>query len=201
MGDMARILERAVGMPVRRITVDEYHRMGEAGILSEDERVELLDGLLIEMAPIGYRHEYAGGTLAHLLGLGLGRRAVIRANSPLTLGASSEPQPDVMLLRAPFTRYRNRLPAPSDVVLLVEVAESSRKYDRGRKAHAYALAGIPELWIIDLVDEEVVVLREPGADGFRLQALFRRGDLVSPSAFPDVPIAVADLLESAAPTR
>jgi Uma2 family endonuclease len=201
VGDMATELGYELAAPIRRITVDDYHRIGEAGVFDRDEHVELLDGMLIEMAPIGHRHGYAARTVANLLGYALGRRAIIETNAPLALTPDSEPLPDVLVLRPPFTLYRERLPRPADVILLIEIAETSRAYDRGPKARSYAEAGIEELWVVDLVEEEVVVFREPGAGGFESRTVARRGDRVTPARFPDVTLAVSEFLESAAPTR
>lgn len=201
MGDMATELGYEFAAPIRRITVDDYHRIAETGIFERDEHVELLDGILIEMAPIGHRHGYAARTVANLLGYALGTRAIIETNAPLALAPDSEPQPDVLVLRPPFTLYRERLPRPADALLLVEIAETSRSYDRGPKARSYAEAGIEELWVVDLVEEEVVVHRNPQADGYGSRTVFRRGECVAPARFPDVSIAISDFLESAAPTR
>jgi len=201
MGDMATELGYEFAMPIRRITVDDYHRIADAGVFDPAERFELLDGFLIEMAPIGHRHGYAARTVANLLMYALGRRAIIETNAPLSLTADSEPQPDVLVLRPPFTLYRERLPRPVDVLLLIEVSETSRSYDRGPKARSYAEAGIEELWVVDLVEEEVVVHRDPQADGYATRTPFRRGQRIAPERFPDVSIAVSEFLESASPTR
>lgn len=201
MSDMATTIDNELGMRVRRITVDEYHRMGDAGIFPDDERFELLGGLLIAMPPIGFRHEFTSRSLTNLLGRAFSTQGLISMNSPLTLATDSEPQPDVMVLRPPLTRYQDRLPLPSDVLLLVEVADTLRKGDRGPKARAYGEAGIEEVWVVDLVEEEVVVLRSPGSGGFESTSILRRGDRIAPARFPDVVLAVSDFLASAAPTR
>jgi len=198
---MATELGYEFAAPIRRITVDDYHRIGEAGVFGRDEHVELLDGILIAMAPIGHRHGYAARTVANLLGYALGPRAIVETNAPLALTADSEPQPDVLLLRPPFTLYRERLPVPADVLLLIEIAETSRAYDRGPKARSYAEAGIEELWVVDLVEEEVVVLRKPQPDGYESRVVARRGDRIAPACFPEVMIAVSEFLQSAAPKR
>jgi Uma2 family endonuclease len=201
MGDVTTTIENEIGMQLRRITVEEYHRMGEAEILSEDERVELLDGVLIRMPPIGAPHEYVVGRIADLLRKAFGGSAIVRANSVVTLPPASEPQPDVIVARAPETLYRKRLPGPADILLLVEVAHSSRRIDRGPKSRLYARAGVEELWVVDLVRAEVVVFREPGIEGYVRRKTLRPGDQISPARFADVSIAVSAFLESAAPTR
>ncbi len=200
VGDMATEMGFAFAAPIRRITVDDYHRMGDFGLF-RDENVELLDGILIAMAPIGHRHGYAGRTVANLLGYALGSRAIVETNAALALTVDSEPQPDVMLLRPPFTLYRERLPRPADVLLLIEIGDTSRTYDRGPKARSYAEAGVEELWVVDLVEEEVIVFRNPQADGYQSQTVARRGERIAPARFPDVTIAVSEFLEPTAPTR
>jgi Uma2 family endonuclease len=201
MSDMATQMGYALAAPIRRITVDDYHRIGDAGVFDNDEHVELLDGMLIAMAPIGHRHGYAARTVANLLGYALGPSAIIETNAPLALTVDSEPQPDVLVLRPPFLLYRERLPVPADVLLLIEIAETSRAYDRGPKARSYAEAGVQELWVVDLVEEEVVMLREPQAGGYQSRTVVRRGDSIAPARFPDIAIAVSDFLQPTAPTR
>jgi Uma2 family endonuclease len=183
----------------RRFSAEEYHRLGEIGVLGACERVELLDGFLIDMPPIGYRHEYVSSTLANLIVRALGTGEIIRANSPISLSANSEPQPDVIVLQAPPTRYRDRLPGPADVLLLIEVADSSRAFDRGPKAQMYADAGIEELWIVDVVAAEVLVLREPRPEGYASTAVLRRGDRISPTRLPSVVIEVSAFLDASQP--
>jgi Uma2 family endonuclease len=196
---MATQLGYALAAPIRRITVDDYYRIGDAGVFADGEHVELLDGMLIAMAPIRHRHGYAARTVANLLGYALGPSAIIETNAPLALTVDSEPQPDVLVLRPPLTRYRERLPVPADVLLLIEIAETSRAYDRGPKARSYAAAGVEELWVVDLVEEEVVVLREPQARGYKSRTVVRRGDSITPARFPAIAIAVSDFLQPAAP--
>ena len=141
----------------RKLTVDEYNRMGEAGILGPDERVELLDGELYTMAPIGEGH--IGGVIGltflfnrHLLG-----RALVSVQNPVRLSNVSEPEPDLVLLQPRDDFYRTMKPRPEDVLLLVEVADSSLAHDRDTKLPQYAAAGIPEAWLVNLVDRRIEV--------------------------------------------
>ena len=195
VGDMATQIRATDAVELRRFSAAEYHRLGEIGVLGDRERVELLDGFLIDMPPIGYRHEYVLSTLARLIVRVLGRSDVIRTNSPISLSVDSEPQPDMIVVQGPPTRYRDRLPGPADVLLLVEVADSSRALDRGPKAQMYANAGIEELWIVDVVAAEVLVLREPGPEGYASVAVMRRGDELSPARRPRVAIEVSAFLD------
>lgn len=193
MSDMATAIELEIGLPLRPISVEEYHRMAEAGIFSEDERVELLDGVLISMPPIGPGHAYAVRYLNNVLTRDL-RDCIVDVQNPLHLGPRSEPQPDIMLLPMPYTRYAARLPAPDDALLIVEVAETSLSYDRGPKLKAYARSGVLELWIVDLVNRRIEIYRDPAGDGYREHRVACPGEHVSPSAFSDERLAVTDIL-------
>ena len=194
MSDMVTAIESKAGISVRRISVDDYHRMGEAGIFARGERVELLDGMLIAMPPVGERHIYSVLALEHLLPLMLGERAIVSTQNPLRLSASSEPEPDIVLLEAPVTRYDGHAPVTADAALVIEVAETSRAYDRGPKLRAYQDAGVREIWIIDLVKEVVEMWRRSEASEYELTSLAGRGDRIAPAAFPDIVIAVDDIL-------
>jgi Uma2 family endonuclease len=154
-------------LPARRkIDVDAYHRMAEAGILAPDERVELIDGEILQMVPIGSEHGSVTSSLVQRFVLALRERAFVTGSMPLRLDALNEPEPDVLVLRPRSDRYRDALPGPADVLLVVEVAKSSLDYDRRVKAPLYAAAGVAELWIVDLVNRRIEVHREPGADGY-----------------------------------
>ena len=138
----------------RRFTVDEYHRMGQVGILGEDDRVELLEGEIVEMAPIGSRHQATVDRLTRLFSGRMADAVLVRVQGPVRLAEDSEPQPDVTLLRLRDDFYATAHPGPEDVILLVEVSDSSIEYDREVKLPHYARQVIPEVWIVDL-DKEV----------------------------------------------
>ncbi|MFN4233130.1 Uma2 family endonuclease, partial [Thermus sp.] len=131
-------------------SLEDFHRLAEAGILPEDARVELVEGEIVTMSPIGKKHAYVLNTLVDLLSP-LRGRAVLSVQNPLVLGPATEVYPDLALLRPPRTRYRDRLPEGGDVLLLVEVAETSLDYDLNVKTPLYAKAGVPEVWVVDLV--------------------------------------------------
>lgn len=184
-----------VANPARHLfTVDDYYRMAESGILHEDDRVELIDGEIIDMAPIGPGHAGTMDQLDDSLRLLTSGRSRIRVQQPILLGERTEPGPDLVLVRPREDYYRGGHPGPQDLYLVIEVAESSLTYDRQTKAPLYARAGIPELWIVNLIDHVIEVHREPSADGYRAVTVARRGDSVQSLAFPDVSIAVSDLL-------
>ena len=180
-----------------RFTVDDYYRMAETGILHPEARVELLDGEIIDMMPIGPFHAGAVNRLTRLLVTAAKDRWVVAAQNPVRLGQRSEPQPDFMLVKPAADDYMNRHPVPEDVFLLIEVAESSLAYDRNRKIPAYGRAGIREVWIVNLLEKTIEVFREPRLNGYGSVQKFSAGDKVHIQAFPDVGIDVGTLLKRA----
>ncbi len=177
----------------RLFTVEEYHRMAEAGILSEDDRVELIEGELIAMSPIGSRHAAAVARLTALLSR-IGGWGIVWVQNPVRLGPHSEPQPDVALLRYRPDFYASAHPGPEDVLLIVEVAETSADYDRTVKIPLYARHGIPEAWLVDLTEEHVEIYRQPGPEGYRGRRIARRGETVSPILIPGLTVAIEEIL-------
>lgn len=185
----------AVVLKTRRFTVDEYHRMGEAGILSEDDRVELLAGEIVTMSPIGPLHAGTVDRLTALLSSQLGTQVIVRIQNPLLLRTEdSEPQPDVALLRPRADFYTRTHPEAHDVYLVIEVADTSLETDRQVKFPIYARAGIPEAWLLDMVAGRLEVHRHPTPDGYQDVRHFQPGQSVAPQAFPDVVLRVDDLL-------
>jgi Uma2 family endonuclease len=175
----------------RRFTADEYHRMAEAGILGEDERVELLDGDVVEMSPIGDRHvegvNRCGRAYAAAWAAG---RLTISTQNPARLGDHDEPQPDVALV-PPGVLGAPRL---GEILLAIEVADTSVADDRTAKVPLYARAGVPETWLLNVVDGVLEVYREPRPDGYARAYTLRPDQQVAAEAFPDVVLRVADLL-------
>lgn len=186
----------AVEVLKRSFTVDEYHRMGEAGILREDDRVELIEGELITMTPIGSQHAACVDRLNHLLSRRLGRRYIVRVQNPIRLGEYSEPQPDLAILKPHSDFYAQAHPTAEDVLLVVEVAETSAGYDREVKIPLYARSSIAEVWLVDLTEGRVEVYRQPSPQWYQDVRTFRRGEVVVPLALPDLPLAVNDVLGS-----
>ena len=178
----------------RRFTVDEYHRMGAAGIFREDDRVELLDGAIVEMSPIGPRHASCVDRINRLLSQRAGDRAIVRVQNPAVLDQHGEPQPDVVLARPRADWYAAAHPRPDDVLLLIEVSDTSTDYDRGRKVPAYARSGIPEVWLVDVGARRIEVYRDPRRDGYVDVRIAQPGDRITPQALPDVSLAVSDIL-------
>jgi hypothetical protein len=184
----------AVQLLKRRFTVADYHRMAAAGILSEDDRVELIEGEIVAMSPIGSRHAACVMRLTELLSPQVVGRAHVNVQNPIRLGEHSEPQPDLALLRRRQDFYASSHPGPEDVLLIIEVADQSAAVDREVKVPLYARFGVPEVWLVDLVSERVEVYREPGAGGYAQKLTLARGEVVSPKAFSELRLAVADVL-------
>lgn len=178
----------------RRFTLEQYHQMGEAGILGEDDRVELIDGEVVEMTPIGSRHSGCVIRLNRLLLKLCGDDATISPQNPVDLGQHSEPQPDFAVLHPRADSYSSEHPTAADVLLLVEVADSSADPDRRVKAPLYARSGVPEFWLVNLERETITVYLNPTAKGYRTARVARRGEAIAPAAFPNRPLAVADIL-------
>lgn len=178
--------------PLKRLfTVSEYHSMAEAGILSEEDRVELIEGEIYRMAPIGSRHAGCVNRLIHLF---KGAEGILPAQNPVVLNDFSEPQPDMALLRWRDDFYASSHPNPDDILLLIEVADSSVGFDRRVKIPLYARRGIRELWLVDLTRNAVEVHRQPSPTAFRDVRKLRKGDRISPLAFPDLELNVGDIL-------
>ena len=178
----------------RRFTVDEYHRMARTGILTEADRVELIEGEIIQLTPIGQRHAACVAQLTRRLIHALGDRALVWPRNPVRLPRDTEPQPDVTLLRPRPDDYFRHPANPEDVLLLIEVADISYRYDRGVKLPLYARAGVPEVWIIDLTHEVVEIHRQPGPRGYGSTHRVERGGTLTPLAFDDVVLAAANIL-------
>jgi Uma2 family endonuclease len=178
----------------RRFTADEYHRMAEAGVLREHDRVELIEGEIVEMTPIDPRHGAVVDRLNHTLTRACGDRAIVRVQGSIRLGLRSEPQPDVVLLRPRSDFYETAVPGPESVLLLIEVAETSLPYDREIKLRLYARAGVPEVWLVDLVRNEVEIHREPTPEGYRRGETLGPGDRLAPMALPEVSLSPAQFL-------
>jgi Uma2 family endonuclease len=182
-----------LGVQTYRFTRDEYSRLGDAGILDEDDRVELVDGELIVMSPVGKHHAKAVRKSNNLFVQRLAGRAIVDCQNALNLNPHSEPQPDFLILRREIEQS-DELPTPADVLLLVEAADSSLGFDRGTKLRLYAEAGIPEVWIYNLFESVVERYRQPEGNAYRLREEFGKGTSISLAAFPEVSFFVDELL-------
>jgi Uma2 family endonuclease len=176
------------------ITVDEYHRMVETGLLREDDRVELLNGRLIDVPPPSPPHSGSNNALLATFIRALGDRAYVGGQSPVVLDDWSEPEPDVVVARPDRERYMTRHPRPADVFFIVEVSRTTLWFDRGEKLETYARSGVPEVWIVDLVHHRLETYAEPAGDRYAVRSVYGRNDRVAPRAFPDDAIAVASFM-------
>lgn len=195
------------GIPftVRRFSLEEYHHLVESGFFAPQERVELIEGVLHAMSPRGPRHVECLSRLLHFVFSWVGDEAIVRVQDPVTVtGAESEPEPDLVLAKPRAGGYPDRHPEPEEVLLLIEVADSSLDHDRDVKGPLYAAAGIADYWIINLVDDVVEVYREPvtladGKAGYRTVHVFTPDETVQPLHFADCRLAVSDVIPAEEP--
>jgi Uma2 family endonuclease len=198
---MATLVEPTVRqMTIRHFSLEEYHWLIEHGFFQEDERVELIEGVLQSMSPKGLRHAACLTRGLRIFNTALSEHACVRAQDPITLSASnSEPEPDLVVAQRRENDYADHHPLPKDVILVIEIASSSLEYDRRVKVPVYAAAGIVEYWIVNLRDDLIEVYREPtspdeGAPYYHQHLRFSAQDTVNPAQFPDCAISVKDLL-------
>jgi Uma2 family endonuclease len=177
----------------RMWTADEYHRMAEVGILHEDDRVELIDGAIVEMSPVGSRHIACINRLSKLLERRIGDTTLVQTQSSIRLSDASEPQPDIAVLRLRADYYADALPTPSDVLLVIEVADTSLPYDQYVKLPRYAEAGIAEVWIVDVARPMVTRYTDPRRTFYANQQHAQRGDALQSGVFPDLLLAVNEI--------
>ena len=172
----------------------DYHRLAEVGILHEDDRVELLDGQVVVMSPIGPRHAGCVDRLTRLLSRAVGDLAVVRVQNPVVLGESAEPEPDLALLCPPIERYAAAHPQPEEVLLVIEVADSSLAYDRDVKLPLYAAAKIPEAWLVDLEGERILLFRSPRPEGYAETTTASRGEKITLPGLSKTVVDVSEIL-------
>ena len=174
-------------------TVDAYQRLGELGILHQDDRVELVAGQVVEMTPIGDRHASCVRRVINLFAPNLRDVAVLDAQNPVVLGTHDAPQPDLALLHRRAGGYATH-PRAADVLLVVEVADRSVSYDREIKIPRYGAVGVPEAWLVDLVGDAVCVCRRPGPNGYAEIVTVTRAGTLRPLLLPGVAIVVDEIL-------
>lgn len=179
-------------IPRRAISVTEYHKMIDAGVFHEDDRMELIEGELIQMAPIGGPHMQLVNLLTRILVQQVAEDGVVSPQNPVALPPDSEPEPDFVVL-GPECLRRTEVPTARDVLLLVEVAHSSLAYDRDVKIPLYAKHGIPEVWLFDTTSRSVSIYREPVRNSYRRLLIPERSETISPSLLPKVKLSLSDL--------
>ena len=176
-----------------RISADRYQKMFATGVLTEYDRIELIDGDIITMAPIGPPHSAVVARLIKLFVLSAGGSAIVSPGASVKLGEYSLPQPDLILLKPRDDYYSGQLPTASDIVLAVEVSDSSLAFDQGTKRALYARHGVAEYWVVDLPGQRVHVYSEPGVEGFAMARAHSLTDVVSPRELPAIQITVGTL--------
>jgi Uma2 family endonuclease len=191
---MTDLLTRNAWVTRRPLTVEEYHRMGEAGILSEDDRVELIEGQLVAMTPIGSDHHGTVNALNRILVNAAGDRGIVSVQGPIRLDDFSEPEPDFAVLIPRDDFYRSATARPQEVLLVVEIAHSSLRYDRNVKIPLYARHNIPEVWIVDLVGSCVEVYRESEGDTYTQVIRISPDGVLQPLMLPGVEISAKAVL-------
>lgn len=181
---------------VHRFSVQEYHRMAESGVLQPDERVELLEGQIIQMAAKGTAHSAAVSRIEKLLRNRLGDRGLLRFQDPVRLNDYSEPEPDVAVVHPDPSYYEDHHPTPEEVFWLIEVSDSTLKFDCEVKAPAYSRSGIQEYWVLDVNDRKLHVYRLPSATGYQSETILSEALTIAPVAFSDCTIAIQEMLRS-----
>lgn len=184
----------AAPVELRLLTVQDYHRMVESGILAPDERVELIEGQIFQMAAKGTAHSAGVTRIDRMFSQALEGLALVRLQDPVQLSDFSEPEPDVAIVKLDPLDYEDHHPTPAEIFLLIEVSDSTLKRDLEIKAPAYARSGLGECWILDVKGRCLYVLREPGAEGYGVELRLRDGEAIAPLAFPDCPVKVSDFL-------
>lgn len=185
-----------MSLPMSRyyFSVAEFERMGEAGVFTKDARLELIEGEIIEMSPIGSRHAACVNFLSRLLNRTIGDTVIVSTQNPIRLNDFSEPEPDIALLRLRADFYRDAHPTPADVLLIIEVADTTLAYDRQVKAPLYAKAGVAELWIVNLLEEQVELYAELADGAYQTIVNFRRGEEARAHTIANLAVSVADVL-------
>jgi len=192
--DRGRTKHMQVETTRKLFTVDEYYRMAEVGILRPTDRVELIDGEIFEMSPIGSRHLGCVNRANRLFTSALGNRVVVSIQNPLQLSNYTEPEPDIVLLKPRLDEYAAKKPLAEDALLVVEVAETTFAFDSKVKLPRYAKKGVPEVWIEHLTEDALLVYRNPAGNRYATELALRSRDSVSPIAFPDAVFAIDQLL-------
>ena len=177
-----------------KFDVHQYHAMAEAGILHPDDRVELIDGEIIVMSSIGPEHMATVNYSTRFWVIRLGERAIVQIQGAIRLNERNEPQPDVVLLKPRDDFYRHRMPGPDDVLLAIEVSDTTLRRDRGVKLELYARFGVPETWIANIRARTIEVYSNPVDGEYTTRQTYWHGQTVSPAAFPDIALPVSEVI-------
>ena len=186
--------QAAVAIPRHRFTVEDFARLGEAGIFAADDRVELIDGEIRDMTPIGQPHAWMVNRLTRRLVMRLDDRAYVSVQNPLRLDGHTEPLPDLVVARGGEDDYADRHLEAGDVLLVIEVADSSLRYDRAEKMPRYGRSGIPEAWLVDVTGGAVTLYTTPGAGGYASEQVFRPGAEIASTTVAGLRVTVDEIV-------
>jgi Uma2 family endonuclease len=190
----AQIVTPSFTSNIHKFTVQQYHLMHEAGVFTEGDRYELINGEIREMSPIGIKHAACVAKTARLFQIKLGDRAFIWTQNPIILRNYSEPQPDLAILKWRDDFYASALPTPEDILLIIEVADSTIAYDREVKMPLYDVNGIPEMWLFDVNQQSIEGYTQPSSSGYKRMQRYEQGDTLAMNAFPEFNFNWEDLL-------
>lgn len=186
----------------RRWTREEYYRAAELGLFGPEERLELLDGEIIQkMSPQKPPHAVAVGQAGDILSVAFGSGCHIRTEKPLILNVRSEPEPDVVVAPGKRADYLLEHPRAADVLLVIEIADTTLRFDRTRKMPAYARVGVREYWIINLLERQVEVYRDPSGSRYRSRTIHHEGEMIIPLTAPNASVSISDLLPPSVPEQ
>ncbi|NJN72624.1 MAG: Uma2 family endonuclease [Limnothrix sp. RL_2_0] len=177
-----------------KFSVEDYHRMGEAEIFGPEKRLELIHGDILSMPPIGLKHAITVNRINQVFTGLFGKQVIVAIQNPLGLSDESEPQPDAVIYKARDDFYENKAPESQDVHLLIEVSDSTLRFDRQVKLPLYASNNIAEAWIANLRDKQLEIFREPTAAGYQQKQILKETETISPIAFPEITLTVLELL-------
>ncbi len=180
-------------LPLARLTTAKYHAMIRSGVFTEDDRLELIDGYLVQKMSIGSLHAGVVKALNFLLSRRIGDRAIVSVQDPLCINEYSEPEPDIVIVKFREDFYKNAHPQPADVLLVIEVADTSLTYDRTAKIPLYAAAGISESWLVDLTSRQITVFSDPDGAAYLKTQIFKPGDTLHLPGLPDISLVVDEL--------
>jgi Uma2 family endonuclease len=190
-----------VGTQIRPLTTEDYHRMISTGIIHEDDRVELIAGQIFNMAAKGTRHTVTTSKLMTEILLLVQKRAIVRCQDPIAVSDRSEPEPDIVIAKLRADEYLDSHPTPEDIILVIEVADSSLSFDRDVKLPLYAATGINEYWLINLVDDRLEIYRQPEGNIYTNNLILTPPRSISIPTFPELTIDIAKIFPPPQPAQ
>lgn len=180
-------------VPIHRFNIEEYHRLTKSNILHEDDRVELVEGRIVDMMPIGSKHAACVSRLNRIFTMKLQTSAIVQVQNPIQLLDQSEPQPDMVVLKNRDDFHAERLPYADDILLVIEVADSSLEYDRETKLPLYAKANVPVVWLVNLIENIVEIYSDPSPEGYNVITKCRHNQTIAPKNFPAIKVVVSEI--------